>query len=188
MAITLNIYAITLTSWLVFEAYLLIRDLFRNQKYAKDRGTLIWLTFCIFISFYGANVIMSNLRTYIFHFKYDIQIFTAIALCGLLLRVWAVLKLGKSFQRKIIVNNDQITINSGPYKFVRHPSYLGLLLSIFGIVAFWGNVLASVFALVIVICGLYPRIILEEEFLAQNLKDYKDFILKNPWRLLPYIW
>src|SRR4030095_4295632 len=51
---------------------------------------------------------------------------------GLAVRVWAVLTLGRSFSTFIQVDPDQAVVTRGPYRWVRHPSYHGLLLIALG--------------------------------------------------------
>jgi protein-S-isoprenylcysteine O-methyltransferase Ste14 len=47
---------------------------------------------------------------------------------GLVVRVWTVLTLGRSFRTAVEVHADQAVVESGPYRLVRHPSCTGLLL------------------------------------------------------------
>lgn len=53
-----------------------------------------------------------------------------IALCsaGLLIRIWAVAHLGKSFTYDVMRPDSGRLITTGPYRFIRHPSYLGVLI------------------------------------------------------------
>jgi protein-S-isoprenylcysteine O-methyltransferase len=54
--------------------------------------------------------------------------YAGLALCtaGLFIRVWAVIHLGESFTYDVKRPPGSQFITSGPYRFVRHPSYLGL--------------------------------------------------------------
>ena len=182
------VYFFAFLSWLVFEGYLIVKDLFRDQKHAQDQGTLRWLTFCISLAFLGGFSFINYARFFATDHYLTIYIFTLIALAGLIIRILAVLTLGKNFQRKIISSNDQNVTISGPFEFIRHPSYLGLILSVVGIIGAWGNIAATVFAFIIVVCGLVPRIILEEEYLSRNIPGYLKFMRKTKWRLVPFIW
>ena len=47
---------------------------------------------------------------------------------GLSIRVWSMKSLAESYSRTLRVTNGQTVNESGPYRFVRHPGYLGSLL------------------------------------------------------------
>ena len=51
----------------------------------------------------------------------------ALTLAGLLFAVWARLYLGKNWSGMVTVKHDHELIRSGPYRFVRHPIYSGIL-------------------------------------------------------------
>ncbi len=78
-------------------------------------------------------------------------------------------------------------IDSGPYSFVRHPAYLGNILTAAGIPlilgSFWGFIpcFLSIIATVI-------RTYLEDKTLQEELPGYTDYTGKTKYRLLPLIW
>ena len=51
-----------------------------------------------------------------------------VLLFGLMLRVWSMQTLSEAYSRTLRVTEQQITVDRGPYKHVRHPGYLGSLL------------------------------------------------------------
>src|SRR4051794_37384854 len=56
-----------------------------------------------------------------------------LAWSGIALRVWAVQALGRDFLRTVTVRADQAVVTDGPYRFVRHPSYAGMLMAYTGL-------------------------------------------------------
>ena len=78
-------------------------------------------------------------------------------------------------------------VDTGPYRVVRHPFYVGSVLMIVGM-ALW---LESYFAL---LCAIVPigilimRIRFEEQFLRRELPGYADYAARVPYRLIPGIW
>ena len=81
---------------------------------------------------------------------------------GIALRQWAVWTLGRLFTIVVRVEANQIVVATGPYRWVRHPSYTGLLMTLFGVGVALDNWL-SVLALVTVpALGLVIRIRVEE--------------------------
>jgi protein-S-isoprenylcysteine O-methyltransferase Ste14 len=107
---------------------------------------------------------------------------------GIALRAWAILTLGTSFSRAVRVEPDQPVVSNGPYRFVRHPSYTGLLLAFTGIgVIVWNGLSIAALALVPTI-GLVIRILVEERALRSTLGSrYEDYARGRP-RLVPGIW
>jgi protein-S-isoprenylcysteine O-methyltransferase Ste14 len=81
----------------------------------------------------------------------------------------------------------QKIIATGPYAVVRHPMYLGLLITFFGIPLALGSwwALATVLPLVLVLAG---RIQDEEAFMIQHLPEYAAYRTRVPYRLVPFVW
>lgn len=78
-------------------------------------------------------------------------------------------------------------ITGGPYRFVRHPMYLGGAIMIAG----WPLVLGTwwTFAPVAAsVLTLAVRITFEERLLRRELPGYEDYVRRTRWRLLPGVW
>jgi protein-S-isoprenylcysteine O-methyltransferase Ste14 len=87
----------------------------------------------------------------------------------------------------IEIQTEQKTITTGPYAVVRHPMYLGWLITFFGIPIALGSwwALFTVVPLTLVIVW---RLLDEEIFLAKNLADYLAYQEQVRYRLVPYVW
>jgi protein-S-isoprenylcysteine O-methyltransferase Ste14 len=76
------------------------------------------------------------------------------------------------------------TCDTGPYRFVRHPGYLGMLISLlaFPLVmnSYWAFVPAGIGAALLVL-----RTVLEDRFLVDELRGYPDYTKRTRWLLLP---
>jgi isoprenylcysteine carboxyl methyltransferase (ICMT) family protein len=48
-----------------------------------------------------------------------------LAIAGIVLRWYAIVTLGRFFSMRVQTTSDQQVVESGPYRFVRHPSYTG---------------------------------------------------------------
>lgn len=87
----------------------------------------------------------------------------------------------------IEVQAEQKTITTGPYAVVRHPMYLGWMVTFFGMPLALGSwwALVTTVPLTLVIAW---RLLDEELFLAKNLPDYAAYQRKVRYRLAPFIW
>lgn len=106
---------------------------------------------------------------------------------GILVRLWAIFTLGRSFTLTLSVQNNQKVVDNGPYRFIRHPSYLGLFLIAVGIgvaLQTWGGIIVI---LVIFGLALAYRIHVEEKFLVTELGDDYVQYRKRTKRLIPFI-
>ncbi|WP_230208208.1 isoprenylcysteine carboxylmethyltransferase family protein [Microlunatus sp. Gsoil 973] len=107
---------------------------------------------------------------------------------GLLLRWWAFVALGRYFTTVVQVSADQPIIDRGPYRFVRHPGYSGLIVAFLGCGLMLGNWAAAVISAALIAAGLIVRLLREERALvAMRGSAYRDYA-KGRARLLPFIW
>jgi protein-S-isoprenylcysteine O-methyltransferase Ste14 len=112
-----------------------------------------------------------------------------VAICaGEGLRIWAKVVLGRYFTYTVMTSKDQPVITAGPYRFVRHPSYTGLLLIVISLGAAFGNWLGLGIALVLSFVGLYYRIRVEEKALLEELGEKYRRYAETHKRLVPFVW
>jgi protein-S-isoprenylcysteine O-methyltransferase Ste14 len=104
----------------------------------------------------------------------------AITALGLALTVWARRLLGANWSGSVTVKQDHELIRTGPYRYVRHPIYSGLLL------AFGGSALAradwrGLLALLIAWLALWRKWRLEERFMRETFGTaYADYAARTP--------
>ena len=104
-------------------------------------------------------------------------------LTGILFSLAALLRLGKSFG---IVAANRGLVTSGPYGVVRHPAYLGYMLSELGFLMMNPTMTNSLLVAIVWILQI-SRIVAEEKLLLADpgYVDYKDRVAK---RLIPAVW
>jgi protein-S-isoprenylcysteine O-methyltransferase Ste14 len=90
---------------------------------------------------------------------------------GLALRVWAIAALASAFRTTVEVEPGQTVVSSGPYRWVRHPSYAGLLLIVAGFGAVLGNWLSLTACVVLPLPAILWRIHVEEAELNRVLGE-----------------
>lgn len=84
-------------------------------------------------------------------------------------------------------DRGQVVIDTGLYRRVRHPFYVGFLLFLIGL-ALWLESYASVLAVSVVFAALVARIHAEEKTLQETLPGYPEYMSKVRYRLVPGIW
>ncbi len=109
-----------------------------------------------------------------------------LAVSGTILRTWGIWTLGKYFSVHIEIKADHELIESGPYRFIRHPAYAGNLLQAAGIPLILNAYYSLSISAVLIFLFLY-RLKLEEEVLIREVKGYRDYT-KRTYRLIPKIW
>lgn len=78
-------------------------------------------------------------------------------------------------------------VSTGPYQYVRHPMYAGILVFVVGTSLFLGSWYGVLFGLMLV--GLVARrAVLEERTLRQELRGYAAYMAQVQYRIIPYVW
>ncbi|MDQ2911391.1 MAG: isoprenylcysteine carboxylmethyltransferase family protein [Actinomycetota bacterium] len=111
-----------------------------------------------------------------------------IAAFGVGLRAWAILTLGTHFRREVTVEAGQVVHRDGPYRWLRHPSYAGTLVTVFGLCLALGSWFGALGAVTIALLGHLPRIRVEEAALRDGLGEAYAEYANATARLAPGIW
>lgn len=183
-------FQITIFCWFAFEIGLLVRDIVRGRiSLGRDRGTRAMVS----LSLVGAIALGLTAGTW---FPWgSTPAPTAFATAGivvlwigLVIRIWAVLALGRAFSTFVQVDAGQKVVTRGPYRWVRHPSYTGLWLIALGFGVGGHNWLAIVVCATVPLLGLRPRIAVEEAELIRSLGDAYRAYQRTTARLIPGLW
>jgi protein-S-isoprenylcysteine O-methyltransferase len=107
---------------------------------------------------------------------------------GLALRWWSIVHLGRFFTVDVAIAADHHVVDTGPYRFVRHPSYAGALLAFAGYGVCVGNWLSLAILTVPVAFAFARRIQVEEVALNASLGEaYREYSGRTR-RLVPFIY
>src|SRR6266849_5098999 len=106
---------------------------------------------------------------------------------GIALRWYSAAVLGKYFTFDVAIQSGQVLIEVGPYRYIRHPSYSGALLTLLGFGLALGNWAGLAATLSCMGIAYAYRIRIEEAALASALGEtYKQY-RKRTWRLVPFV-
>jgi protein-S-isoprenylcysteine O-methyltransferase len=104
---------------------------------------------------------------------------------GLAVRWSAILTLGSLFTVDVAIHADHAVVDAGPYRFIRHPSYTGLLFAVLGLGVFFGNWLSIILLMIPVTLAVLNRVAKEEEALRGFMGPAYDSYCKRTRRFIP---
>ncbi len=119
---------------------------------------------------------------------------TVVRLAGLVLTMagyfmmnWAVLVLGRQFSVEVTIQVEHVLITTGPFRFIRNPRYLGILLFLLGIALVFRSsvsLVLTVLSLINLVWRIHDEEILLKEYFAEKWDEYS----RKSWRLIPYLY
>jgi protein-S-isoprenylcysteine O-methyltransferase len=103
-------------------------------------------------------------------------------------RWYAILYLGRFFTVNVAIAADHRVIDTGPYKYIRHPSYSGVLLIFLGMAISFQNWLGFAVLLFPTTLAFLRRIDIEEMALRGALGDAYINYSAHTRRLIPFVY
>jgi protein-S-isoprenylcysteine O-methyltransferase Ste14 len=175
--------------WIVPEIVISKRKAPKVSSKSDDRGSLmaVMLLLCIGIaadftlSFQLPQAAIRSERAPVF--------FVGIGLmfAGMALRLYSISLLGRYFTFEVTVQTDQPVIEAGPYRYIRHPSYTGALITVTGLGLALGNWAGLIALLGCMVVAYSYRIPIEESALVAVLGEPYEKYIRRTHRLIPYI-
>ena len=183
------LFGVTVGTWVIGERILTFLDLRSGAwRTRQDRGSYLWVTAGVTGGFGLAIALAYRHALSLPGPVVWLALGLVVAWAGMLFRLWAVLALGGSFTTKVLVRSEQRVVATGPYRLVRHPSYLGLLILLLGLGLVLGDLAGAVALVVLPAIGLVKRITVEEAALCAGLGDRYIEYCSGRARLIPAIW
>ena len=183
--------ALSLIAWRVLETVVDIRTRRRLRAGAQrqDKGSLMVL----YVVLVGGILLGTALAFVVpvaaimgaraFFFWLGIVLINA----GVALRFYAITVLGAFFTSAVAVTPEQTVIATGPYRFIRHPSYAGLLITLLGYGFCLTNWLGMLAIIACALIGLSYRIDIEERVLQAQLGQQYQEYMRRTKRLIPFV-
>jgi protein-S-isoprenylcysteine O-methyltransferase len=174
----------------IFEMYVtLSRRSPQPARDVTDQGSLqlIWrvVGVCVLITLLGEQW-LPQWRWRVPEWFHHLSV--GIFLIGLSWRWHSILYLGKFFTVDVSVAPRQPVIDTGPYRWIRHPSYLGSLLMFVGTGLTFAHPVALVFMIGPPIAVFLHRIRIEEALLVKKLGPAYQHYMARTKRLVPFLY
>jgi protein-S-isoprenylcysteine O-methyltransferase Ste14 len=107
---------------------------------------------------------------------------------GMVIRIIAIITLGKFFTVNVAIRDNHRVIQSGLYKYIRHPAYLGAIMSFVGFGVSLNNWISLAIISIFVSGVMIYRLRIEEKVLIEQFgEEYKEY-MKRTFRLIPWIY
>jgi protein-S-isoprenylcysteine O-methyltransferase Ste14 len=106
--------------------------------------------------------------------------------CGLAFAIWARLVLGRNWSGTVTLKHNHELIRNGPYRWVRHPIYTGLLLGFLGTAIALGQ-WRGLLAVLIVFVALWRKLRLEERWMIEVFGTHYVRYRNEVAALIPFV-
>jgi protein-S-isoprenylcysteine O-methyltransferase Ste14 len=157
----------------------------RNQR-PKDRAIMM----VFFVAYVGWFVLIGLDHRFMWTgTSLLVQILGAALIGAGLVLVWETFRANTfaTTQVRVQIERAQTVVDSGPYRYIRHPMYAGMTLFVIGTALMLGSLWALA-ATVVLFVLLGMRTLGEEQVLKQDLAGYTEYMTKTPWRIVPGVW
>ena len=159
-----------------------------SDKKNADKNTLLLLWIVIILSLFLGMVVALNSHFYLFKEQTFSYTGLVLILTGMVMRLVAVKQLGKFFTVDVTIRKGHQLMKNGFYKYVRHPSYTGSLLSFIGYGISLNNYVALATVLIPVVGSFIYRINIEEKALTEQFGQHYSDYKSTTKRLIPFIY
>jgi protein-S-isoprenylcysteine O-methyltransferase Ste14 len=153
-----------------------------------DKGSLRLLYVLITLGYVLSFSIGATKIGRMYHWDTFFAIGGALVIAGLIIRIQAILTLKKYFTYTVTKVENHTLIETGLYKIIRHPGYLGQLIIFIGTSISISNWLSIILMTVPVTIGYLYRINIEEHFMKEQMGDNYLNYQKRTKKLIPLIY
>jgi protein-S-isoprenylcysteine O-methyltransferase Ste14 len=181
------IYSLIGISWLVFVVYWFVSSFSAKRSVRRNWGFLAFrIAIAIILialidskTFGNSGIVYSNPNPLVG------GIGVVLCMAGIAFAIWARVHIGKNWGMPMTKRVEPELVTSGPYTYVRHPIYTGILLAMFGTTLTLGVWWLIVFVLV----GIYfvYSATQEEKFLTEQFPNQYPEYKKRTKMIIPFI-
>lgn len=176
------------TLYFLSEGLLFLVKRSKEGSTSRDRGSLRLLWGVILLSIVLANVAAAQVPQAYSPLLHQLRHAGLVLFAlGLVLRWYAIIHLGRFFTVNVAIAPDHRVVDTGPYAFVRHPSYSGALAAFVGLGICSENWLALALLVVPITAAFRRRMAIEEAALHAALGEaYRAYAIRTK-RLIPWV-
>jgi protein-S-isoprenylcysteine O-methyltransferase Ste14 len=176
-----------LVVWIVVEAWLIFRD--RGVKPSGGINGGLFSYFLLVVAFaISIGLHISNLQMAVINFSNRFPLAIVFVCVGLFLRWWSIISLGTCFRTVVTIQEGQKVIDLGPYKIIRHPSYLGSLVIFTGIGIGFGNWIGLAITFLLSFIAFNMRMSVEEQVMTSSFgQEYLSYKSRTN-KLIPFLY
>lgn len=178
--------------WIIFIAYWAISAVgvkknIRQKRFGGMMGVRLLALVILLWMFHSRIPFSSGFKGYpVFHNPVSGIIGVVLCGAGIASAIWARRHLGRNWSSRPSIKEGHELVTSGPYRFVRHPIYTGMLLALLGSVLAVNAIWVIIFLICIVV--FIARIKTEEGYMMQLFPDQYPDYKKHTKALIPLVW
>ena len=176
--------------WVIFVIYwiigaLRVKAIAENQSYASALAHRLPILFGYWLVIYP-NFPHALNQQLIPHTQLILAAACGLCVLGLIICIWARRTLAGNWSSDVTFKQGHELIRSGPYRFVRHPIYTGLLVMSIGTALAVGR-LHSWLGVVVVAIGFWIKLSQEERLMLRHFPDQYPLYRKQVKALIPWV-
>jgi protein-S-isoprenylcysteine O-methyltransferase Ste14 len=160
-----------------------------DEANVQDRGTMLLLWLVIIVS-----VVLAIMCVWVKATRFQITewlyytLTIGLMILGLIIRWSAIITLGRMFTTNVAIQDNHQLVEKGLYRYIRHPSYSGLLLEFLALGFYTANWLSMITLLGPITTAVMIRILREEKVLSLAFgASYCEYSSRTK-RLIPWLW
>lgn len=181
------------SNWLGFvyaasEVALTLRKRSGRGASSQDRGSMALIWVVIGVSIFTSVLVRINTPWATSLVLIALRpLWLGVFVAGLALRWWSIIHLGRFFTVNVAIAADQVVIDDGPYRWVRHPSYTGALAAFLAYALYTGHWLGALVVVLPIGAAFWRRILVEEAALSAGLDEPYRAYMRRTKRLIPFV-
>jgi protein-S-isoprenylcysteine O-methyltransferase len=150
-------------------------QLFERSRTREDKGTARQILWTVYVTQVLAVIEVVYRRRVSLSLDW-VTILAAIGIAfGLMLRTWAVVRLGRWFTWNVMAQPGQVLVTDGPYRVIRHPSYTGAWLVFVGSCLLLRSTVAMLVSAILLLAAFSRRIRHEESLMLATFPEYEAY-------------
>lgn len=185
----MTLYIIVWSVWCLSEVFMTrLLHSGKREKQKRDRGSLLLIWFAIAVAICGGVLCSIKFPVLISHSPWIPLAGLLLIVAGMAFRFTAIRALGRMFTVDVTIREDHKIKKDGLYRIIRHPAYLGSLISFLGFGISMNNWISLAVANVAIWAAMIYRIKVEEKALMEHFGESYTEYMGLTWRLIPWIY